>query len=283
MILVIGGTGKVGGELLKQLAQAGVKTRVLVRSAQKAETVHKLGLETVEGDVTRISTIEAAVKGIEGLFLLTTPSPIQASLEMAVIDTAKKAGVKKIVLLSALGADLQSAITLAQQHAKSEEYLKASGVAYTILRPHTFMQNMLGNAETIKKGAIYSNFKDGKIAMVDTRDIAAVALAALTQNGHEGKTYAITGGEAFSYHQLAEKLSTLTGKKVNYVDIPTSEAVKAMTGMGMPPWLAVDLAKMGEFFASGKAADTTDVVEKVAKKKPITLDQFLKDHVGAFK
>jgi uncharacterized protein YbjT (DUF2867 family) len=283
MILVIGGTGKVGGELVKQLSQAGVKARVLVRNAQKAEAIQKLGLETAVGDVTQIATIEPALKGVEGLFLLTAASLNQASEEIAIIDAAKKAGVKRIVLLSAIGADIQSPITLAQQHAKSEEHLKASGVSYTILRPHSFMQNLLGSAPTIKQGALYANFKDGKIAMVDTRDIAAVALAALTQSGHEGKTYLITGGEAVSYSQLGEKLSTLTGKSVKYVDIPTSAASKAMTGFGMPEWLANDLAKLGEVFAAGHGSATTDVVEKVAKKKPVTVDEFLKEHVEAFK
>lgn len=283
MILVIGGTGKVGGELVKQLAQAGVKTRVLVRSAQKAEAIHKLGLETAEGDVTQIATIEAALKGVEGLFLLTTANPNMGDIEIAVMDAAKKASVKKIVLLSAMGVSAQSPMTLGRQHAKAEDHLRNLGLAYTILQPTGFMQNILGSAGSIKQGAIYSNFKDGQIAMIDARDIAAVALAALTKPGHEGKTYGITGGEAFSYYQLADKISALTGKKVSYVDVPSSEVVKAMTGFGAPEWLAKDLATLGEAFAAGYGAATTDVVEKATGKKPITIDQFLKDHVEAFK
>lgn len=284
MILVIGGTGKVGGELVKQIAQAGIKAKVLVRSAQKAESIHKLGLETAEGDISKIATIEAALQGVDSLFLLTTANLNMADLEIAIMDAAKKAGVKKIVLLSAMGVSVQSPLTLGQQHAKSEEHLKTLGLAFTILQPHAFMQNILNSAASIKQGAIYSNFKDGQIAMVDARDIAAVALAALTQPGHEGKTYVVTGGETFSYPQLAEKISTLTGKKVNYVDIPSTKVVEAMTGwMKMPEWLANDLAKMGENFAAGHGASTTNVVETVAKKKPITIDEFLKDNLAAFK
>lgn len=284
MILVLGGTGKVGSELVKQIAQAGIKAKVLVRSAQKAESIKKLGLETVEGDVSQIATIEAALKGIESLFLLTTASLNQADTEIAIMDAAKKAGVKKIVLLSAMGAGAQSPSNLGRQHGKSEEHLKALGLAYTILEPHAFMQNILGSASSIKQGAIYSNFKDGQIAMVDARDIAAVALAALTQPGHEGKTYVVTGGETFSYPQLAEKISALTGKKVSYVDVPSAKVIEAMTvWMKMPEWLANDLAKLGEIFAAGHGAATTNVVETVAKKKPITIDEFLKDNVEAFK
>jgi uncharacterized protein YbjT (DUF2867 family) len=283
MILVIGGTGQVGCEVVKQLAQAKAKARVLVRSAQKAEEAKKLGLETVEGDFTNIPSLEAALKGVEKLFLLTPAGSHQADQEIAVMEAAKKAGVKHIVLVSAVGAHPSSPITLAQQHAKSEDHLKGMGLAYTILQPHSFMQNLFRSLGSIKgQGAIYGNFKEGKIAMVDTRDIAAVAVAALTQPGHENQTYVITGPEAVTNSEVAEKLSALTGKKVNYVDIPSEQIVKAMTGMGVPDWMASDLSKLGEVFAAGYGSTTTDVVEKVAKKKPIKVEQFLKDYAQIF-
>ena len=285
MILVIGGTGKVGSELLKQLSQAGVKARVLVRSAQKSETVKKLGHEPVEGDFTKVATLDNALKGVEKLFLLTSGSSPDrwAADEIAVIDAAKKAGVKKVVLLSAVGSALDAPISIAREHAKTEEHLKKSGLAYTILQPGGFMQNFLNQTATIKQGAIYGNYKNGKMAFVDARDIATVAVAALTNPGHDGQTYVITGGEALSYDDVASKLSRATGKTVNYVDIPTDAAVKGMVGAGMPEWLSKDLAKLGEAIAAGYTGHTTDTVEKIAHKKPITLDQFLKDNVEAFK
>jgi uncharacterized protein YbjT (DUF2867 family) len=285
MILVIGGTGKVGSELLKQLAQKGIKAKVLVRSAQKAETVKSLGHEPIEGDFTKVSTLDNAFKGVEKLFLLTTSSSPDrwAADEIAVIKAAKKAGVKKVVLLSAVGSTLDAPITIAREHAKTEEYLKKSGLAYTILQPGGFMQNFLNMTATIKQGAIYGNYKEGKMAFVDARDIAAVAVAALTEAGHDGQTYIITGGESLSYGEVAAKLSHATGKTVKYVDVPTEAAVKGMMGAGMPEWLSKDLAKLGEAIAAGYTGHTTDVVEKVTHKKPISLDQFFKDNVEAFK
>src|ERR1700677_4055875 len=279
MILVIGGTGKVGSELLKQLSQAGVKARVLVRNAQKSETVKSLGHEPVEGDFTKVATLDNALKGVEKLFLLTTSaSPDHwASDEIAVIEAAKKAGVKKVVLLSAVGSTLDSPIGIAREHAKTEEHLKKSGLAYTILQPGGFMQNFLNQTATIKQGAIYGNYKNGKMAFVDARDIATVAVAALTNPGHDGQTYVITGGEALSYDDVASKLSRATGKTVNYVDIPTDAAVKGMVGAGMPEWLSKDLAKLGEAIAAGYTGHTTDTVEKMPHKKPIPLAEFLKD------
>jgi uncharacterized protein YbjT (DUF2867 family) len=285
MILVIGGTGKVGSELIKQLSQKGIKAKVLVRSTQKAETVKSLGHEPIEGDYTNPSSFESALNGVNELFLLTTStSPDRwAADEIAVIDSAKKHGVKKIVLLSVLGATFDSPINVVRVHAKVEDHLKKSGLAYTILQPTGFIQNLLGQAATIKQGAIYGNYKEGRMGLIDARDIAAVAQAALTEPGHDGHTYALTGAEAVSYPEIAAKLTHLTGKTVNYVDVPTDAVVKSMTGVGLPEWLAKDLSKYGEAVAAGYMATTTDVVEKVAKKKPITVDQFLQDYAGAFK
>jgi uncharacterized protein YbjT (DUF2867 family) len=285
MIFIIGGTGKIGQELLKQLAVKNVKAKVLVRSAQKAESVKSLGHEPVEGDFTKPATFENALKGVEKLFLLTTSANQDrwAADEIAIVEAAKKAGVKTIVQLSVSGASLDSPINLAQQHAKVEAFVKSSGLSYTILQPTGFMQNFLGQAGSIKQGAIYGNYKEGKMPFVDARDIAAVAVAALTESGHEGKTYPITGGEALSYSQVASKLSQVTGKTVNYVDIPAEGVVKGMTGMGFPEWLAKDLSKLGEAVAAGYTGQISDVVEKVTHKKPITLDQFLQDHAAAFK
>ncbi len=284
MILVIGGTGTVGSEVVKQLAAKKAKARVLVRNAQKEAEVKKLGLETAQGDITRLDSIEAALNGVDHVFLLTPAGPSQGDQEIAIINRSQKAGVKHLVLLSAIGADADSPITLARQHAKAENHLKKSGLGYTILQPHSFMQNFLMQAGSIKgHGAFYGNFKEGKIAMVDARDIAAVAVECLMEAGHEGKTYLITGGEAITQSQAAEKLSSILGKQVKYVDIPSEEIVKSMTGMGMPDWLASDLSKLGEVCAAGNGAVTTDAVEKVAKKAPHKFDQFAKDYAPAFK
>lgn len=285
MIFIVGGTGKVGQELLKQLAVKNVKAKVLVRSAQKAENVKSLGHEPIEGDFTKPASFENALNGVNELFLLTTSAdPTRwAANEIAVIEAAQKAGVKKVVLLSAVGSSLDSPIGLAREHAKVEEHLKKSGLAYTILQPSGFMQNLLGQVPTIKQGAIYGNYKEGKMGFIDARDIAAVAVAALTEPSHDGQTYVLTGSEALNYSQIASKVSQVAGKTVNYVDVPSDAVVKGMTGAGFPEWLAKDLAKLGEAVAAGYTGQTTDVVEKVAKKKPITMDQFLKDHAGVFK
>ena len=283
MILVIGGTGKVGLEAVKQLAQKRALARVLVRSAQKAQEIEDLGLETIRGDLTNIAGIKAALKGVEKVFLLTPPSPNEAELKSTLVDAAIKAGVTHLVLLSGAGAAHDSAISQAQQHAKADDHLKASGLAFTILQPYFFMQNFLNQTAAIKsQGAIYGNYKNRKLAMVDTRDIAAVASACLTESGHDGRTYVISGGEAIAHAEIAEKLSAIRGKKINYVDLSSEQLMKGLTGLGYPEWLASDLTMLGEDIAEGHFAHITDVVAKVAKKKPITFEQFARDNAQAF-
>ena len=283
MIMVIGGTGKIGGELVKQIAQAKLKARILVRSGENVEAIQKLGLETALGDVSKIETIKAALQGVESLFLLTAPSLNMADIEIAIMDEAKKAGVKKIVLQSAMGVNFQSAQTFVHEHAESQEYLKKLGVPFTILQPSSFFQNFLALKSINKQGAIYGNYKDGKMGFVDAKDIASVALAALTQTGHEGKTYVITGNEALTYGEVASKVSRATGKTVKYINVSTDEAVKGMVDNGTPEWLSMDLGKSGERLAAGDMREITDVVQKVTHQKPITIDQFLTDNVEAFK
>lgn len=156
MILVIGGTGTVGSEVVKQLAKKKAQARVLVRNTRKEAEVKKLGLETALGDITQLDTIKAALKGVDHVFLLTPASPTQGDQEIAVIDLAKKAGVRHLVLLSAIGAIADSPITLARQHAKAEDYLKSSGMGYTILQPHSFMQNFLNQADPSRPRAPFT-------------------------------------------------------------------------------------------------------------------------------
>jgi uncharacterized protein YbjT (DUF2867 family) len=155
---------------------------------------------------------------------------------------------------------------------------------WTILQPHFFMQNVSGFAGSIKgQGALYAPLKDGKLAMVDVRDIAKVAVAALTEPGHEGQTYVITGGEAISFQDVAKQLSEATGKPVKYVDIPQEDARKAMLGMGMPEWAVNDMLTLYGFFSAGHGAATTDVVQKVGKAAPRTFAQFAKENAEMFK
>ena len=161
--------------------------------------------------------------------------------------------------------------------------LRRSGLKWTILQPEAFMQNLLGSVGTIKQqGSIYGTAKDGKIAMIDARDIARVAAHALVDSEHEGKTYVLTGPEAVDYAQVAETFSHVLGRPVKYVDLPPEQARLGMLGTGLPEWLVDILLGLSSIYAAGRGAQVTDAVEQVGGAKPRTIAQFVRDHVLAF-
>lgn len=145
------------------------------------------------------------------------------------------------------------------------------------------MQNFLQSAGTIQsQGAIYAPIGDARISFVDVRDIAAVAVKTLTEPGHEGKTYLITGPESLSHYDVAEKLSKAIGKKVNFVDVPPEAFKQAVMGSGVPEWMADGLNELYADWRTGSITAVSPVVSEVAKKQPIAFDQFARDHVAAF-
>ncbi|HEY4724557.1 MAG TPA: SDR family oxidoreductase, partial [Actinomycetota bacterium] len=217
MILVIGATGTVGSEVVRQLVATGERPRALVRDPAAAR--QRLGeeVEHVVGDLDRPETIAAALAGVDRVFLLTTQSSRQPEWERAVIGAAARAGVGQLVKLSVFRADEQSPLQVARQHGQAERVLAQSGLAATILRPVFFMQNLLA---MVHDAAIATAAGDGRVAMVDARDIAAVAVATLTGGGHAGKTYTLTGPEALSFYQVASILSRQTGRPLRHVRVP---------------------------------------------------------------
>ena len=283
LILVTGATGNVGSQVVKQLTSKGARARALVRDPGAASAMQGPGVDIVAGDFSQPETIAAALPGVDRVFLLSPPDPRQVEWQNHVIDSAQRANVKHLVKLSVLGADEHSPVSIAKWHWQTEQHLKPSGLPYTILQPHFFMQNLLGFAPGIAaEGKFYAPMKQGRIGLVDVRDIAAVAVAALTEDGHGGNTYAITGPESLSFDDIAEKLSRATGKPVTYVDVPPDAARQSMLGMGMPTWYVDDLIRLYEAFSSGRGEWVTDTVAAVAKKQPISFDEFARDYAQAF-
>lgn len=282
MILVTGATGSNGAELIKRLAAARVPVRAMVRNPAKATELRLPGVEIVEGDFEKPASLPAALKGIDRAFLLAPPVQDSDRLERAFIDAAKAAGVRHIVNLSAVGARPDAPHSFGRWHGKAEQYLKQSGLTYTILRPNFFMQNLLGSAGMIKGGAIYMPTGQGKAPMVDVRDIAAVAAACLTEPGHENQIYEVTGPEPIGYADIAAVFTRVLGRPVGYVDVPLDAAAKSMVDAGMPPWLAGAINELNTEMKLGHFSSVSDVVERVGKKKPITIEQFIRENATAF-
>lgn len=284
-ILVTGATGTVGSALVEQLAAAGAPARALVRGREKAEGIERLGLEAAIGDFDKPETLRPALEGIEKVFLLSAPAERQTELQSNLIRAAASAGVRHIVKLSVIniGSGMES-IALGRAHRQTEEEIERSGIAYTHLRPNGFMQNSLAHAATIKsQGAFYAPLSNAKVSYVDARDVAAVALAALTEDGHAGKAYEITGPEALSNFDMAHVFSTVLGKEVKYVDVPVEAARGAMLGSGMEAWLADALIELFDVYKDGGEEHVTGVVREVTGREPITFAGFVRDYAGAFR
>jgi len=147
------------------------------------------------------------------------------------------------------------------------------------------LQNLLSNAGSVKgEGKIYGALGKGRVPMIDIADIAAVGAEVLTSpSAHNGKTLYLTGGEAYSMDNVAEKIGKAIGKTVTYVDLPNDVFVGNLKKMGLPGWLADDFGKMYAWLATDQAATPSDTVEKITGRKPRTLDAFLADTAATFK
>ena len=282
-ILVIGSTGKIGAELVRQLAAAGAPVRALVRSPAKAAAIAGPGVETAIGDLDDPASLDAALVGVDRMFLLSPASPRLAALQTNAVEAARRAGVRHIVKLGAAGVSLDSPIQVGRAHAEVEEAVRGSGIAWTFLRPTLFMQQLLAYAATIREqGAFYMPVRQGAIAMVDVRDIAAVAAAALTGPGHEGVAYELTGPAALTMDRAAEALSGAIGRPVRYVDVPPEVAGKGMLAAGVPDWFIGDLLRLMEGYAAGAAAAVSSAVEDATGRPARSFDVFAREHAHTF-
>lgn len=278
MIIVTGASGTVGKEVVRELVSLRADFRTLVRTEAGAAKLKSQGLSPVLGDLDRPETLGAAFAGAERLFLLIMPSPLAATQTEQIVDVAKKAGIRHIVKLSALGVSDDTPINLASFHRASERVLEASSLEYTHLRPHFFMQNftsnLFGYVESIKAGKLYIPMGHSGLSLVDAADIGAVAARVLTQKGHENRVYDITGPAALSFKQIADKLGAATGHKVDYVPVSDEDTLKAMCASGMPDWLAEGLVGYFRFFRL-YGAQVANTVVSLTQRPGRTFDEFL--------
>jgi len=256
MILIYGSHGTVGSEVVRQLEAAGAPFRRADRQSP---------------DFT----------GVDKVFLL---SPSDTQSELAIVEAAKAAGVKHIVKLSVWGAEGDD-FSFAKVHRPVEKAIEASGLAWTFLRPNGFMQNMANyNGETIRsQSAFYGGAGEARISTVDVRDVAAVAVAALTQPGHEGKAYSLSGPEALTSDEVAKKISAVVGREVRYVDLPADQLKGGMTGAGVPDFYADWLLDLNRYYRENRASRLTGDVKQVTGRDPISFDDYARDNAASFR
>ncbi|MCB0153771.1 MAG: SDR family oxidoreductase [Anaerolineae bacterium] len=281
-ILVIGATGNVGRVLTRRLAEMGEPVKAATRQPQGYGVLENV--EPVLFDYDQPDTWAKALTGVDRVFSLTKNADVQPDKTVIpFFDAAKAAGIEHIVFMTAMGVDqAPDALPLRQV----EKYLMASGVAYTILRPNWFMQNLNPGfllPPIQQSGAFYLPAAEAKTSLIDTQDIAAVAAVILTEAGHRGKEYTLTGGEALSYHEAAQIMSEFAGRQITYVPVDDDALRGALTGAG---WLTEQAEFMVGLFQGvrqGWAAPVSPAVSQLLGRDPITFTDFARENAAAWR
>ncbi len=286
VILVIGATGPTGSEATRQLLLRGQAVRVLTRERAKAGAMPALaGAEIRVGDPCRPDSLASVFAGVDKVYLVPPTDLGWDEMQSGLVTAAARAGVRHIVKLSAIGAGPDQPSMSLSFHWRGEQDIEASGIPYTHLRGNSFSQNTLFDAVTIKEeGKFYSCVGDAKFAKIDARDIGEVVATVLTEDGHEGMTYELTGPEPLTYNELARRLTAGLGRTIEYVDMTADAYTAALEATGAPGWFAKEVADIygRGFYGAGGGAQTTDAVQTLLGRPPRRFDEFVRDYADAF-
>lgn len=283
MIVVTGATGNVGLELVKRLFDRSLPVRAFVRDRSRARAIALPGIELVEGDFSRPETFTRALDGADQLFLLIPSSADAEQQQRNFVDVAKRLRVKHIVKLSQFGANASAPGRFQRHHAGIEHHILKSRIPYTFLRPNLFMQALLNFRSTIaSQGTLYAPAGDARISIIDVRDIASVAVAALTRSEHENQTYELTGPEALTHAEMAAEFSEALGKTVKYVDVPSETMLQTLLDLRIPRWQAEGVIEDFSQYRRGDAAAITSAVRDITKQPATRFAQFAADYARQF-
>lgn len=284
MILITGATGRTGNRAATELAKRGIPVRALVRNAAKAETLAAAGVEIVVGDASDSDSVRAALAGVTKMAVILPNGEQQLALEKKLVDLGVEAGVAHIAKLSSMEALPTAHNATHKMHWASEEHIRASGKAWTMVRPSFYLQNFLSNAYTIKtEGKFYYPFGDkGAAVMTDSRDAGFFVAHCLATTGHEGKSYDITSRDRLSFHEVADVFSQVLGRKIEYVPQDPA-AYKAFLGKFLSSqWHLDAVCDIFAEIAAGYVVDVTDTFEKVTGRAPTGLADFISEHRAVF-
>jgi uncharacterized protein YbjT (DUF2867 family) len=282
-ILVTGATGNVGSRVVRELRGRGVPVRAFVRDTDKAAAMPGDDVELAVGDFGDSGSLRRAMEGVQGVFLACSNQLRQVEYETRVIDAAKRMGVRRIVKLSALGAEVDSPVAFWDWHAGIEHHLRASDVPSVVLRPAFSMANLLASAEAVKyTGKLFAPAGDAGISMVHPQDVAAAASVALTEDGHDGRTYTLTGPEAITFGQVAEYLWGALGREIEYLNVPDEAASQSMVEQGLPAFVASQIVTVFGILRGGAQEQTTDTVRSLTGRYPYSFADFATEHARLF-
>ena len=271
-ILVTGASGNIGRPLVQQLSGAGC---TVIAGSSSGKSVS--GVATRHVDFADTASLQTAFAGVDTLFLLLPLVSNKLALARNAIAAAKAAGIQHIVRSSGAGADAASGFALPKLQGEIDQLVMDSGIAYTLVRPATFMQNFATYyAGMIQGGALYLPQGEGRVSYIDVSDIAAVNATILKNPAaHVGQMYTLTGGAAVSNAEAMKMVGDAIGRPVSYVAVPDEAAVASMQGMGMDDWSINQMMSLHRLTAAGYAAGTTDTVRKLLGREPTRFADFV--------
>ncbi len=283
MILVTGATGIAGSQVVRALLEQRQDVRAFVRDPDKARGLFGDAADLAPGDFADPRSLRAALDGADVLFLSGADDPRRVEWETAAIDAAAEAGVRRIVKLSSIVAEPGAPVAFWDWHGRIEQHLRSSAVPAVVLRSSFFMSNLLAAAEPVAlDGKLFAPAGEAEIAMIDPRDVGAAAAAVLTSEGHDGRSYALTGPEAVTYTQVAAALGEATGREVEFVDLPDEAATQGLMEAGLPAFAAEQVVAVFAQARLGVAAQVTATVETLTGRPPRDIASFARDSANLF-
>lgn len=282
-VLVTGATGNTGGALLQHLKERGAEVRAMVRNERDIARLGSVVDSVVIADFGNAASIAAALDGVDSAYLVTPSSSDAESQQIQFAEIATAAKVKHLVKLSQLAADEASPVRFLRYHAAVERRILELGIGYTLLRPNLFFQGFLAFGSTIAStGKFFAPIGAARVSAVDVRDIAAVAAAVLTEPGHIGKTYTITGPAAITHTEIALALSNATGREITFIDVPPEAFAKSLRGFGVPAWQVEGLIEDYAHYSRHEASQVHRTVREITGIEPRDVTAFARDHANAF-
>ncbi|EYF00512.1 NAD(P)H-binding protein [Chondromyces apiculatus] len=281
-VVVTGATGNIGSRVAltlaaRQAAGQGGGVIGFVRDPLKAAPLAAAGVTLRQGAFEDDASLRAAFEGADTVVLITAGSTL-AEQARAGIEAARAAGVRKIVRVSSLKASVDGPTDATRQDGRVEAWIRERGLAHVILRGHCFMQNILKNVGSIRdEGKIYFGTGDGKIGMIDVRDIADAAVAAVESEAWDGQTLELTGPEAIDFHAVAAAVGRELGRDVTFVPVPPVAAGDTARRFGVDAWTATVLTEYCAAYAAGWGDFTTGEVERLSGHAPRSIADFARE------
>lgn len=283
-LLVSGATGMIGGLVVDALVEQGKSLVAMVRrGSYPGRLAGRPGVRVVEGDFDDARSLERALQGVGRAFLVTNSSERTEGQQKAFVAAVQATGVQHLVKLSQLHAAVGSPVRFLRYHAAVEAAIEESGVPHTFVRPNLILQAYLPFAPLIQAGVLQAPIEEARVSIVDAQDIAALVAAALTEDGHEGHTYDVTGPEALTHAELAAAFGEAAGHEVRFESVPPEAFLAAVEQMGMPAWQAEGLAEDYAHYRRGEAAGISPDVERVTGRPARTVQDFAAEHAAAFR